>query len=159
MKKSLVLLLTLVVLILGTAYYVQGELLKEKDQVHYTEKVLYGDKSVVDGVTIDANVSYDYHLFWNTVYEIGTTPKQETEYTFYSAMFQDYQYENAGYVNFNIECTDMGTSFYWQNDYKYHGMEMAVKELFTNLQKAEKSAKDEGWIPADQIEAELGVGG
>lgn len=36
---------------------------------------------------------------------------------------------------------------------------MAVKELFTNLQKAEKSAKDEGWIPADQIEAELGVGG
>lgn len=134
MKKSLVLLLTLVVLILGTAYYVQGELLKEKDQVNYTEKVLYGDKSVVDGVTIDANVSYDYHLFWNTVYEIGTTPKQETEYTFYLAMFQDYQYENAGYVNFNIEFTDMGTGFYWQNDYKYHGMEMAVKELFDSTE-------------------------
>jgi len=89
MKKSFVLLLALVVLVSGTGCFAQSQLVKEKDQVHYTENVLYGDKSVVDGVTVEADISYDYYLYWNTRYQIGDTPKEETEYTFYPMGYID----------------------------------------------------------------------
>ena len=78
MKKSFVLLLALVIFVSGTACYAQNELLQEKDKVYYEEKVVYGDKSVVDGVTVEVNSHYNHNLFWNTVYKIGEQPKMDS---------------------------------------------------------------------------------
>lgn len=131
MKKSLVLLLVLVVLMTGTAYYAQGELLKEKDQVHYTEKVLYGDKSVVDGVTVEANLAYAYQLFWKTLYEIGENPKEATEYQFYPWAHQDYQYVNSGSLGFQQYGTEiMIKSYEDERQESYEGLQIAMKELY-----------------------------
>lgn len=33
----------------------------------------------------------------------------------------------------------------------------ALNHLLTRLQKAEESAREEGWVPADELERELGV--
>ena len=100
MKKSFILLLSLVLLFAGIACYAQETLLKEKDQVHYTENVVYGDKSVVDGVIIETDVSYDYQIFWNTVYQIGEKPKEETDYEFHAIRVYDNRYSYAGSISF-----------------------------------------------------------
>lgn len=129
MKKSLVLLLALIVLISGTAYYAQNELLKEKDQVYFTEKVLYGDKSVVEGVTVETNISYAYQLFWKTIYEIGESPKEETEYTFYPWATYDTDHSYSGSISFPTAGTDvMVTSYEEEKD--YYGLEIAMKKLY-----------------------------
>jgi len=131
MKKSLVLLLMLIVLISGTAYYAQGKILKEKDQVQVTEKVLLGDKSVVDGVTVDAHFVYDYKLFWDTIYEIGEVPKVQTEYRFYPKSQVVADFSNAGSMSFVRSGTDVMTANY-EKEETYYGLQIAMKELYDN---------------------------
>ena len=131
MKKSFVLLLALVVLISGTAFYAQNELLKEKDQVHYTERVLYGDKSVVNGVTVNADISYGYYLYWNTKYQIGDEPKTETKYIMYPWGESISTYQNPGSFWLNIDTElrlDVGHDEFEKEN--YYGLELAVKELY-----------------------------
>ena len=130
MKKSFVLLLALVLLISGTAYFAQTELLKEKDQVQYTEHVLYGDKSVVDGVTVEANVMYNNQLFWKTAYEIGDEPKVETEYTFSAWSYFNDRLIQDGSLWFNIDCTDTFDVLEFDKSKTYYGLEIAMKELY-----------------------------
>ena len=139
MKKSFVLLMALLVLITGTACYAQNALLKEKDQVHYTENVLYGDKSVVEGVQVDTNISYEYQLFWHTLYEIGEIPKEETEYTFSQTQYHEGRYEYSGSFFFHTDCTDMISNDYDQ-DRTYYGMEQAMKELYDSTAPGEEKS-------------------
>lgn len=129
MKKSFVLLVALVILVSGTAYYAQSALLQEKDKVHYEENVIYGDKSVVDGVTVEMNSRYDYNLCWNTRYEIGAKAKEETEYSFYPWGNYEGNYENSGHIDFSIDCTDTMSNDY-NSEMEYYGLDAAMKELY-----------------------------
>lgn len=131
MKKSFVLLLALVVLVTGIGYYAQTELLKEKDQVHYTERALYGDKSVVEGVTVEADPRYGYFLYWNTKYQIGNEPKEETEYTMYPWEVQLDRYYYPGSLSFAMDSEiqlQIGITNYEKDT--YYGLEKAIKELY-----------------------------
>lgn len=131
MKKSLVLLLALVIFFCGTAYYAQGELLKEKDKVHYTENVLYGDKSIVEGAIVEANLSYDNHIFWKTLYQIGEKPREETEYQFYSWAHQDYKYIYSGSLGFQLYGKELMNKYYKDGMQEtYEGLQIAMKELY-----------------------------
>lgn len=130
MKKSFVLLVTLVILVSGTAYYAQNELLQEKDQVHFEENVMYGDKSVVDGVIVEMNSRYDYNLFWNTLYEIGAKPKEETEYSFYPWGNYESEYEYAGSIDFVIDSLDTMTRNDYEKGTDFYGLNVAMKELY-----------------------------
>lgn len=140
MKKSFVLLVALVILVSGTAYYAQNELLQEKDKVYFEENVIYGDKSVVDGVTVEINTRYDYNLFWNTQYEIGAEPKEETEYSFYPWENYEGDYEYAGSIDFVIDRTD-SFGYDYDKERDYYGLDAAVKELYDKTEPgAENSA-------------------
>ena len=132
MRKSFVLLLALVVLVSGTACFAQSQLVKEKDQVHYTENILYGDKSVVDGVIVEADINYDYYLYWNTRYQIGDTPKEETEYTFYPMGYIDATGPSPGSLSFVTSGLATLKDTYGDEDVEYYGLENAMKELYDN---------------------------
>lgn len=132
MKKSFVILVALVLLVSGTVCYAQNKLLKEKDQVHYTEHVLYGDKSLVDGVTVEANLGYDYKLYWDTSYVIGEVPKEETDYTFYPFDYEDEVYTVNGSMWFSMECGNLDIGASYELDQNYQGLEKAMKELYDN---------------------------
>ncbi|MBQ8518059.1 MAG: hypothetical protein IJ455_00445 [Agathobacter sp.] len=131
MKKSFVLLLTLVILFSGTACYAQKEILKEKDQVHFTEKVLYGDKAVVEGVTVEMKAEYSSNLYWDSTYVIGAEPKEETEYRFYPWDYSTNAYSYSGSMDFVVDCTDtVGLGYDYQGDENYYGLHAAMKELY-----------------------------
>lgn len=142
MKKSFVLLVVMIALILGTVYYTQNTLLEEKDQVHFTEHVIYGDKSVVEGVTVDMHNSYQRQLFWHTTYEVGEIPKEETEYQFYSSK----QYEANSYYggDFTVYMNNYGLSLsdFQDETYKYEGIELAWKELYDATDPGEEKQMD-----------------
>ena len=129
MKKSFVLLLALVVLISSTAYYAQNVLVKEKDQVHYTESVLYGDKSLVEGARVEANLSFDYQMFWKTIYEIGEKPEVKTEYTFLPEKYYDMNRSYDGAISFEGDGIEIMSNDY-KEDKEYYGMAQAMKELY-----------------------------
>jgi len=140
MKKSFVLLLALVLLFSGTACYAQKEILKEKDQVYFTEKVLYGNKAVVEGVTVEMKNEYSSNLFWNSKYVIGDNPKEETEYQFYPWDYNENKYSFSGSMDFIVDCTDMvGMGYDYTGDEEYYGLNAAMKELYDQTEPGTKN--------------------
>ena len=82
MKKSFVLLILLFAFAIFVFGFGQSSILAQRDQVQITEHVLLGDKSLVEGVTLELHTNYERQLFWDTTYVIGEKPKTDTEYTF-----------------------------------------------------------------------------
>ncbi|MGN1156331.1 MAG: hypothetical protein ACI4TK_09165 [Agathobacter sp.] len=83
MRKALAILMLLVLLSGLGIYRVNASIGGEADQVQFRENVIYGDKSVVEGVTIERNVKYNRNLYWNTRYTVGKTPAIDTDFTYY----------------------------------------------------------------------------
>lgn len=72
MKKTFVLFLTAMLCGLAALCFLPGQLLKAAEQVTFMEEIISGDKSAAAGVTVTAHYDYDRHLFWDTVYTVGT---------------------------------------------------------------------------------------
>ena len=141
MKKSLELLITLVLIFTGTACYAQNALLKEKDQVHYTEHVFYGDKSVVDGVVVEADLMFDEQLFWNVVYQIGDMPKETVSYEYSDVKYVNARYISSGSIYFNSNSRDIVSDPEVFMDGKdYDGLMGAFQELAQNTQAGTQSS-------------------
>ena len=131
MRKSLVLLLVLLSLSIGTVCVALGEIGKEKDQVHFTENIIYGDKALVEGVTIEMKNRYDNKLFWNSRYTIGKTPKEYTEYDF-STLGKDvdiYEVQGSFYME-NYASDTISTDILEKEEENLQGLELAWKELY-----------------------------
>ena len=140
MKKSFVLFLT--ILVLGALVVGVGKntVLAEKDQVKITENVLFGDKAVVEGVTLDLHNHYEEQIFWDTTYVIGETPMIDTSYTFYQSQQNIYTHDLYGNLYFNDDRHSMG----WDEENKWippEGLEKAAKELRDSLGPSEKGTK------------------
>lgn len=82
MRKSLVLTLLLLALAASSLGYAHGWVDQRKDAVIIDETVLYGDRSVADGIALGCRVQSDYRLFWDTRYTIGAAPQISTDFTF-----------------------------------------------------------------------------
>lgn len=140
MKKSFILLLALLVLVTGGTCYAQNMLLAERDQVIITENIIYGDKSVVEGVTVNLENQFDYNLFWNTVYEVGETPKTHTDYSFHEWDYYGGAEEVEGSVEFMQDVFDVYTFGYDTYDI-FTGMNLAMKELYDETEPGTEKMK------------------
>ena len=136
MKKSFVLLLTLVLLISGTACYAQNALLQEKDQVHFEEMYSYGDKSVVEGVTVEMYSQYMRNLFWKTTYTLGETPKEETAHEVYPLDKDNSNNTISGEITFVLGNSDAHVMGYMEEK-DYSGLQAAMKELYDQTEPGE----------------------
>ena len=84
MRKSLALLIILTLLSGYGIYWAGTTVGAEEDKVQFTEHVIYGDKSVVEGVKVIRNTKYQEYMYWNSVYTIGDEAKEvETDFRFY----------------------------------------------------------------------------
>ena len=139
MKKAMLLFGFLFLFAIGGIVTVNTHLLEKKDAVELTEHVYYGDKSVVDGVTIYRNTKYDDHIRWKTVYQIGETPKCHTEYAFSaSGVFLDSTYTPDGvtiHSNYSSRI-DMA-----ENAKDLQGIEIAYRELLDETKPGESNRK------------------
>lgn len=83
MRKSLALLIILILLSGYGIYWAGTTVGAEEDKVQFTENVIFGDKSVVEGVTVSRNTKYQEYMYWNTVYNVGEKPTVNTEFAFH----------------------------------------------------------------------------
>jgi len=83
MKRSLICFLLAVALCVSGVAYAAVALNDRADQVTYTETVLLGDPSTVDGVTVTADISMMDQLFWTTGHTLGREPEIAVDYTYY----------------------------------------------------------------------------
>lgn len=140
MKKSFVLFLTILILGAIAVRVGQNTVLAEKDQVKITENILYGDKSVVEGVTLDLHNHYEEQVFWDTTYVIGEEPKIDTEYTFYQSKQDIHTYDMYGTLYFNDDRHSMG----WDGNNEWlpaEGLDIAAQELKDSIGPSEKGTK------------------
>lgn len=137
MKKSFVLFLAILLLGVTMVCFGQSCLLAEKDNVIITENVLYGDKSVVEGVTLEMQNHYENQIFWDTTYVIGKAPKTKTEYTFYQSKQSNFPRRWYGNIYFN---DDRHSAAFDANSnwIPPEGINLAVKELQDSLGASEK---------------------
>lgn len=138
MRKSFIVLLTMLVLAAGTVYYAQTGILQEKDKVQFTEQILYGDKAVAEGITVEMENCYNEQLFWNSAYVIGETPSVTTKYEFFPWSESRYRYSREGAIHFTRN-TDLYFSGVWENlSNQSVGLEKAWKELYDSVKPGEE---------------------
>ena len=101
MKKSFVLFLAILVFGAFIIGFGQSSILAEKANVKITENILYGEKSVVEGVTLELQNHYENQIFWDTTYMMGEEPKTNTEYTFHQAKQSNVSRRWYGNIYFN----------------------------------------------------------
>lgn len=114
----------------------------ERDKIKITETVLYGNKSVAEGLEITSRNCLNYRLFWDTDYTIGHNPLTHTKYSFYSTPYygehRKQRYEGV-ISNNNIDQyvlfdTDLSTS-------EQEGIQKAYKELFDSAENGQEKRK------------------
>lgn len=100
MRKSLALLLVLVLACSCGVVYAAGELIDDSDEVVIEEIVRYGDPAIAEGISIDTAVNCRHHLFWNTAHTVGKAEEAETAFRF--SADADYEYGVGEYVNVQL---------------------------------------------------------
>lgn len=139
MKKSFVLFIAILLLGTSVVFFGQNMILAEKDNVKITENVLYGDKSVVEGVKLDLHNHYETQIFWDTTYVMGENPKTNTNYTFHQWRQNNQEYSWNGAIHFYNDMQEIG----WDNStvHASEGLETAIKELQDSIGASESGTK------------------
>ncbi|NLM62086.1 MAG: hypothetical protein GX193_08435, partial [Clostridiales bacterium] len=68
MRKSIIIVIMLLVLSLSGVIIAHGMVDESKDAVVLDETVLYGDKSAAEGLSVNIRVHCNNRLFWDTTY-------------------------------------------------------------------------------------------
>ena len=79
MKKALVLTIALIILSISGMAFAFADINAARDQVVLTKNVKYGDDSAAEKLEVQVRTHYDYHLFWDTVYQ---TDKESVQTNF-----------------------------------------------------------------------------
>lgn len=83
MKKNILIISLLAIFILGSFTFALASLLPQRDNVQFSETVLFGNPKAAEGLTINYKNHFDYHLFWDTIWTVGTSPESAvTDYRF-----------------------------------------------------------------------------
>lgn len=119
MKKAFALLLGLTLLSGCGIFWANATIGKEIDDVQWTENVILGDKSVVEGVTIQRNTKFEKYMYWDTTYVIGENPTVHTDFHFYETgkgEIREQSYSGLQFQKFD---------FYFRND-TINGTELEI---------------------------------
>ncbi len=152
MKKSLAVLLALI-LISGYGIFGANSTIGDTiDEVRFEEKVLYGDKSVAEGVTVEckmkynSNTYYNSNMYWNTTYKIGEEPITQTDFMFYEFGKEDLggqKYSEMEFDTYGRITSNMFNQF-WEGDKIENpkGLELAYMELMEETPNGTTGCKD-----------------
>ncbi len=137
MKKIIVLIIILFLLSVSSLLIIGTAVDSQNDTITITEELLYGDKSIAEGITITSSTHYDNHLFWTTEYTAGKNPKTTTDYKFYAS--EPYQPRNNKYFIFEID-TDIRYGFDAEKPTEEQvGLSKIYKELYDSCELGQRA--------------------
>jgi len=82
MRKATITMLLLLFISIGGVCVAAAGVHAPHDQVLLTENIIYGDPSAVNGLEVQAHVTWDDHLFWDTTLLTGAQNSVETDFRF-----------------------------------------------------------------------------
>jgi len=85
LRKSAILTMLLLGLAAVFLYSAHAWVDAEKAAVSIEETVIYGDKSVAQGISLKIRTHCNYRLFWDTHYTVGESPEISTDFSFSQA--------------------------------------------------------------------------
>ena len=138
MRKAAILTLILFLLCASSVYVAASNMYKEHDKVGYTEKIVYGDREIANGLQVNFRSTYKYHLFWDTTHILNENRKTETSSEYSFSTFS--HYEGNGEEEYQGVYMDMTAAM----ENYYHDGESANR-MFSNsgLEKAYQELSDE----------------
>lgn len=137
MKKRFVLFLLCLLLCIGGGVSAGAGIYSQRDTVEITETVLYGDKSVVNGLRFTAHATYASQLYWDTTYTIGDNAQTETSFQYLPAgRSYDYLYDDRGVYVSVFGSVGISGSIDLETEYLY-GYEQAVRDMAARMQNGE----------------------
>ena len=126
MRKALAIFLALIILGTGCMCYGAAKIIPQRDDVQFTEEIIYGQKSAIQGTEVKIKAEYDNKLHWETTYTPGDQPQTSTEYT-YSPVDVDQECVSKGMLDMN---NYFDIDWGWDDpNNKYPGLNRAYKEL------------------------------
>lgn len=143
MRKSLILLIVLLLASGIFTSYCAGQLYELRDQVTVTEKTILGDPAAAGGLRVTLKTTWDDHLFWTTTQTLGSGQEPETEYQFVeSSSTSSYIYRNNGveyYINYDMDASEL---IYSEDEVEFTGLAKAYKELYDSTQDTRRASKE-----------------
>ena len=82
MKKATILMALVLLLSVCGVGVLAADVFEERDQVVLTEKVIYGDRTKANGLSVQINSHYRSRLHWSTSLQIGDETECKTDYSF-----------------------------------------------------------------------------
>ena len=83
MKKTIFVLLALVIIAAGGIAFAHIQIQALGDDVTIKETVLFGDKKAVEGITVTTNANYENSpMKWRTAYTVGSEPVLDCEFLY-----------------------------------------------------------------------------
>jgi len=135
MRKHIVFIVILLIASISATVVLVDRLDDAKTNIRIIENVIYGDKSVAEGITVSELSQYDNHLIWDTVYKISAEPTVNTEYSFYST---EKHYDSLTYHGLNVALRDGYGCDFKKPAEKQTGIAKAYKELFDDTPAGEE---------------------
>ena len=141
MKKSLIILLVLVIAAVAGAGWAAAEVNEAKDQIEIQEVSLVGEREAAAGLTLTTRNTYDHHLFWDTVYTMEKdSAKAETRFRFSAMQENEIWYsedEGVQLDSYYVFGFDPNRS----EDEPAYGLDRAYQELYDTLEPGEEAKK------------------
>lgn len=139
MKKMLVLFLCIFLFAVAAFSFITADINSERDNVTVIENVLYGDKSVVEGLTVLNKNHYKYQLFWEMEYKFLNAPNYKTEFKFTNT--QHYEEIPVFYDGVIVENgVDCGLNVK-KSASEQNGISKVMKKLYDNTKPGNTSYK------------------
>lgn len=144
MRKSLGLIIILLLFGSITTFWCARMVYAEHDQVQFTETVLAGDPAAAEGLSIRAHATYKNQLFWdsNTVFNGDKSLTTQTEYHFFNTEQKE---ESENSYNGVELYSDIGLSGSYSMDMSNQiepvGIDRVYQELYNIVQPGQELEK------------------
>ena len=137
MKKNILIIGLLAVFIFGSFGFTFASLLPQRDNVQFSETILFGDPKAAEGLTLNYKNHYGYHLFWDTTWTIGTPP--ESAVTDYRFSAEEVREEHTMPLGVTLETSSFIT--YYIQDVPY-GLQNAFDDLAADTPAGEDNFRN-----------------
>ncbi len=141
MKKSLIILLVLLIAAVAGAGWAAADVNEAKDQIEIEEVALMGEREAAAGLTVRAHNTYDHRLFWDTVYTMEKeSATAETEFRFSDMRENEAWFsedEGVHLDSYYVFGFDPGRD----EEEPAYGLDKAYQELYDTLEPGEEAKK------------------
>ena len=138
MRKATIAMLLLLVISIGGVCVAAAGVHAPHDQVELKENVIYGNSSAASGLEVQAHVTWNDHLFWDTTLLTGAENSVETDYRFSAVReSRDVPSEYFGILLENM------VDFYYdpmKTEQEHQGIDRAYYELVQTVGAGEEKS-------------------